>query len=69
MQPTDTALPQAPPLDVLTSGGRASDELKQRGFYVGFRDGMIRRPADLTEAQAREVTAMMWVLPGWTPTT
>jgi hypothetical protein len=49
----------APPLEVLdvateiSSRSRADNLAKQRSLYVDYKDGVISRPSDITEGDAR----------------
>lgn len=44
------------PTEMATLASAKSDnELKQRGFYVTYRDDQIQRPADVTETEAKAV--------------
>ena len=47
----------APALEALEAGSREDNELKQRGFYVGYGDGQVLLPSDLGEREARESVA------------
>jgi AbiV family abortive infection protein len=47
----------APALEALEAGRRDDNELKKRGFYVGYQDGRVLLPSELAEQDARESLA------------
>jgi len=47
----------APRWEDVEASSREDNERKQRGFYVGYRDGQILRPSELSEQDARRAVA------------